>query len=84
LAARTAEGAAAGELPAGYRPRPGDVLRRADGVLFRVVRATAELEGMPGGWELHGVVQPLAVYVVEADLPRAFVELVSRAGGDGP
>jgi len=67
LAARVAAGAAAGRLPAGYRPRQGDVLRRADGVLFRVVRATESFEGMPGGWELQGVVQPLALYSFEAD-----------------
>ena len=84
LAARVSAGAAAGGLPTGYRPRAGDVLRRIDGVLFRVVRATADLEGMPRGWELQGVVQPLALYVVESDLPREFVELVSREGSDAP
>ena len=68
-------------LPSDYRPRPGDVLRRADGVLFEVVRETAQVgEEGPRGWELQGVVQPLAVYVAEADVPTEFVELVSRAG----
>jgi hypothetical protein len=61
-------------LPNGYRPRAGDVLRRADGVLFRVERNTAS----KGGWELQGVDQPLAVYVLEDDIPRLFVELVRR------
>jgi hypothetical protein len=84
LAARVMVGAAAGGLPTGYRPREGDVLRRIDGVLFRVVRSTAALEGMPRGWELQGVQQPLAVYVVESDLPREFVELVSRERPDDP
>lgn len=84
LTLRVAAGAAAGRLPAGYRPRQGDVLRRADGVLFRVVRATEPFEGMPGGWELQGVVQPLAVYLFEADLPLEFVELVSRDEAHGP
>jgi hypothetical protein len=84
LALRVEAGAGAGRLPPGYRPRQGDVLRRADGVLFRVVRATAALEGMPGGWELQGVVQPLAVYVLEADLPREFGELVSRDEAHAP
>lgn len=84
LAARVEAGSAAGRLPADYRPRQGDVLRRADGVLFRVVRATAPLDGLPGGWELQGVVQPLALYVYEVDLPREFVELVSRDEPDGP
>lgn len=84
LAVRVAAGAAAGRLPAGYRPRQGDVLRRADGVLFRVVRATEPFEGMPGGWELQGVVQPLALYLFEVDLPLEFVELVSRDDAHGP
>lgn len=84
LALRVEAGAGAGRLPPGYRPRQGDVLRRTDGVLFRVVRATATLEGMPGGWELQGVVQPLAVYVLEADLPREFGELVSRDDAHAP
>jgi hypothetical protein len=84
LAARVAAGAAAGRLPADYRPRQGDVLRRADGVLFRVVRDTAAFAEMPGGWELQGVVQPLVLYIFEADLPRDFVELVSRDEADGP
>jgi hypothetical protein len=84
LGARVAAGAAAGGLPSGYRPRAGDVLRRIDGVLFRVVRATAAVEGMPRGWELQGVVQPLAVYVVESDLAREFVEVVSREEAGAP
>lgn len=84
LAARATLESAAGRLRADYRPRQGDVLRRADGVLFRVVRSTAPLDGLPGGWELQGVVQPLAVYVYESDLPREFVELVSRDEPDGP
>jgi hypothetical protein len=84
LAARVAAGAAAGRLPAGYRPRQGDVLRRADGVLFRVVRATEAFDELPGGWELQGVVQPLALYIFEADLPLEFVELVSRDEAHGP
>ena len=61
-------------LPPRYRPRRGDVLRRVDGVLFRVVRQTAD----EGGWELQGVVQPLALYVVESRIPELFVELVER------
>ncbi|HEX2253498.1 MAG TPA: hypothetical protein VHQ65_09545, partial [Thermoanaerobaculia bacterium] len=68
-----------GALPPGYRPRIGDVLRRLDGVLFRVVRPTVELEeDGPSGWELQGVQQPLALYIGEGDVAQEFVELVSR------
>jgi hypothetical protein len=55
-------------------PRRGDVLRRVDGVLFRVVARTAD----ENGWELQGVEQPLVLYVVGSDVPRLFVELVER------
>jgi len=62
-------------LPHGYRPHPGDVLRRADGVLFRVVGFTADKLGL----ELQGVEQPLVLYVRPEDLPALFEALVSRA-----
>jgi hypothetical protein len=61
-------------LPPRYVPRRGDVLRRVDGVLFRVVARTAD----ENGWELQGVEQPLVLYVVGSDVPRLFVELVER------
>ena len=61
-------------LPPRYVPRVGDVLRRSDGVLFRVVAQTAD----EGGWELQGEEQPLVLYVVGSDVPRLFVELVKR------
>ncbi len=61
-------------LPAGYEPRPGDVLRRVDGELFRVVAPTADKLGL----ELIGVRQPLTLYIPRAQLSREFVALVSR------
>jgi len=61
-------------LPPDYRPRAGDVLRRADGILFRVERHTAT----KGGWELQGVEQPLVIYIIEDEIPKLFVELVRR------
>lgn len=63
-----------GLLPDDYRPRRGDVLRRADGVLFRVERTTASKDG----WELQGVQQPLTLYILKSEIPKLFVELVER------
>ena len=62
------------ELPAGYQPRIGDVLRRADGVLFAVAGFTSDGTGL----ELQGVEQPLVVYVRPEDVPAQFEALVSR------
>ena len=50
------------------------MLRRADGILFRVERHTAT----KGGWELQGVEQPLVIYIIEDEIPKLFVELVRR------
>jgi len=61
-------------LPAGYEPRPGDVLRRVDGVLFQVIRRTADGEGL----ELVGKEQPLVIFVRPEDLRAEFDALVSR------
>lgn len=62
------------ELPAGYHARVGDVLRRADGVLFAVMGFTSDGVGI----ELQGVEQPLVVYVRPEDVPSQFEALVSR------
>lgn len=59
-------------LPPRYRPEVGDVLRRTDGILFRVERPTAD----GNGWELQGVEQPLTLYVVESEIPDLFTALV--------
>ena len=71
LAAKTL---ATSDLPAGYRPRVGDVLRRADGVLFRVAGFTSDGHGL----ELQGVEQPLVIYARPEDLPAQFEAVVSR------
>jgi hypothetical protein len=65
---------ATSELPAGYRARSGDVLRRADGVLFSVVGFTSDGKGI----EMQGVEQPLTLYVRPEDVPGLFEALVSR------
>ncbi len=74
LAARVDPAAGRRSLPPRYEPAVGDVLRRADGMLFRVERATAS----PGGWELQGVDQPLTLYVMDDRFPSLFTELVRR------
>lgn len=61
-------------LPAGYEPRPGDVLRRADGTLFEIVDFTSDGRGL----ELVGVEQPLTLYIESGRLRERFVELVER------
>jgi len=65
---------ATSDLPVGYRARVGDVLRRADGVLFRVNGFTADGHGL----ELQGVEQPLVLFVRPEDVPAQFEALVSR------
>ena len=67
------------ELPAGYLPEPGDVLRRADGQLFEIYAFTTDNKGL----ELWGVDQPLTLYVPVTEVRREFVALVSRRGGRG-
>jgi hypothetical protein len=62
------------QLPAGYTPRPGDVLRRADGALFEVVAFTTDGQGV----ELLGRDQPLTLYLRPDDLRGLFDALVSR------
>ena len=70
-----------GGLPHDYRPRDGDVLERLDGAHFRVIGRTEDGEGI----ELHGVEEPLVLYLTVDDLRARFVRLVSsgRAGKGG-
>lgn len=75
LAALAIEAGPASEIPAGYTPRVGDRLARADGAEFDVMGFTADGYGV----ELRGRIQPLTIYLPRTDLPRHFVRLVSRA-----
>jgi hypothetical protein len=61
-------------LPPEYEPRPGDLLRRVDGVVFEVVRRTSDGSGL----ELRGKEQPLVLYVRPEDLRAEFDALISR------
>jgi hypothetical protein len=59
-------------LPLDYVARPGDLLRRVDGTLFRVVAWTDDKRGI----ELSGVREPLTLYVLASELRVEFVALV--------
>lgn len=61
-------------LPSGYEPQPGDLLERADGVVFKVMGFTSDGRGV----ELQGVSQPLTVYIAPEHLRREFVARVER------
>jgi hypothetical protein len=61
-------------LPDDYEPRLYDVLRRVDGNLYRVIAFTVDGKGV----ELHGVYQPLAIYVQRDQFRMEFEALVSR------
>lgn len=71
-----AEGERVRGLPAGYEPRRGDVLERADGLRFQVVQHTADGKGV----ELEGVEVPLTLYLAVDGLAEEFVAVVSRVG----
>jgi len=61
-------------LPTGYVPKAGDVLRRVDGQLFRILGDTADKQGV----ELDGVDTPLRLYTPKGGLALEFDRLVSR------
>jgi hypothetical protein len=62
------------QLPPGYEPRPGDVLRRVDGALFEIASFTADGLGV----ELVGLREPLTLYLPKGELGREFVALERR------
>ncbi len=64
----------AADFPPRYEPRPGDVLRRRDGVLFEVIAFTSDQKGI----ELWGVDQPLVVYILREELIGEFIALVEE------
>lgn len=60
-----------GGLPPGYAARIGDFLRHLDGRIFEVMGFTSEGRGI----ELHGVEDPMGLFVATQDLRRVFVAL---------
>ena len=64
----------ADKLPVDYDPQPGDVLKRMDGELFRIITFTMDKRGV----ELEGVRTPITMFVLRDRIRREFVELVSR------
>lgn len=74
LEERVRQEASRGQLPADYEPRPGDVLLRQDGKLYRVVAGTPDGRGI----ELVGIDQPLTIYVAVDSLSGEFSEVVER------
>ena len=61
-------------LPAGYEPRPGDTLRRVDGMLFEVIAFTGDGAGL----ELEAADRSLVIFIPVAALRDEFEELVGR------
>jgi hypothetical protein len=65
------------DLPPAYRPGPGDLLERADGVRFEVVGPTADGLGL----ELSSPDQPLTIFLPASDLRLHFVKLLRKGWG---
>jgi hypothetical protein len=61
-------------LPDDFLARIGDLLRRADGALFRVVGYTSDGKGI----RLEGQDAPLALYLTPEQVRHDFVALVQR------
>jgi hypothetical protein len=62
------------QLPERYEPRLGDVLKRTDGMRYRVVNFTSDRKGV----ELDGLDQPLHLLVLKEQMRMEFVGIVSR------
>ncbi|HWM90577.1 MAG TPA: hypothetical protein VN493_07405 [Thermoanaerobaculia bacterium] len=62
------------ELPVDYVPRQYDVLKRRDGHRYKILRFTADNNGV----ELQGIDQPIALFVLREEMRREFVALLSR------
>ncbi|HEY0783731.1 MAG TPA: hypothetical protein VGE98_14830 [Thermoanaerobaculia bacterium] len=74
LAAKVTDFKAQERLPHDYLPKIGDVLKRGDGVRFRIVGYTSDHKGI----ELSGVDQPIELYLRPEEVQQGFVA-VERA-----
>lgn len=63
------------ELPADYEPREQDVLKRRDGIHYRVIRFTPDNKTV----ELQGVTEPVYLFVLKEQMRMEFVAVISRA-----
>ena len=62
------------QLPERYEPRLGDVLKRTDGMRYRIANFTSDRKGV----ELDGLDQPLHLIVLKEQMRMEFVGIVSR------
>ncbi len=62
------------ELPVNYEPREHDILKRRDGHRYKVMRFTADNNGV----ELQGIDQPLFLIVLREEIRKEFVAVISR------
>jgi hypothetical protein len=63
------------DLPAGYEPHRGDVLKHVgDGNRFRITGFTSDNKGI----ELEGIDQPIELYIPKDQVRKKFTELLSR------
>lgn len=79
LASRVQPSQRAQHLPTGYVPKTGDVLRRVDGQLFRIIGETADKQGV----ELDGLNLPLRMFSPKGMLANDFDKLVARRSVGG-
>ena len=63
-----------GGLPRNYFPEPGDILIRTDGHRFEVIALTSDRKGV----ELHGLDDPLTIFVAIEALRQQFTGLAER------
>ncbi len=61
-------------LPADYVAHQYDVLKRRDGMRYKIMRFTPDNKGV----ELEGLDQPLYLFVLREEMHKEFVALVSR------
>lgn len=62
------------ELPVSYVPRELDVLKRRDGQRYKIIRFTADNNGV----ELQGLDQPIFIIVLKEEMRKEFTALLSR------